>query len=93
MKRLLAFEILILIIIVILNVMNYITYGHGLGDVYIDIVIIFSILFIWLIYTITKVNIKLIMTIYFLLLVLIIFKITLYRGSEYKWNGNIFYNN
>jgi len=89
MKRLLILEILILLIIVVLNVMNYITYG--LGDVY--IVLIFSVLLMWLIHKIAKLNIKLTIAIYFLLLILIIFKITLYRGVKYKWNGNILYNN
>lgn len=81
--------LMISIIMITMNLSGYITYGKGLGDFYYLGMFIFCIGFIGIIHIIIK---KYWITI-ILMIVLLIYNIlllTIYRGSEYPWNGKLF---
>ena len=82
---------------------SIITFGHGLGDLYelMFLIVISIILFIFyfILFKIFKNKsskiLSLLKIIYYLCMTSIIvwfsLQLTLFRGSEYKWNGDIFF--
>lgn len=90
-KTALLIEIIILILFLLSNLLGFTTYGHGLGDIYYIISYILIILLIGCIYIFTK-KLKLTLLLYLILIIAILLKATIYRGSEYIWNGNLFLN-
>ncbi|MDH7462159.1 hypothetical protein QEG73_12750 [Chitinophagaceae bacterium 26-R-25] len=76
---------------------KHISFGWGLGDM-LWYGLIYLLLIIHFILTITSKNKKAkrfqLMTIIFLsITILICLKATIWRGVEYPWNGNLFYEN
>ena len=97
------FYLIWLISLIFLSMTAVITFGHGLGDLYdlINLVILSTVLFVFyfIIFKIFKNKsskiLNLLKIIYYLYITFIIIlfslKLTLFRGSEYSWNGNIFF--
>lgn len=72
-----------------------VTFGQGLGDLfYLVLLTIMQIFFGYLFYLNFKgrINFPLVISL-LLIIILILFtlKMTIWRGIEYPWNGNIFY--
>ena len=75
---------------------NKIAFGWGLGDL-IWYGIMYLLLFIHLILTLRYRNqddkLKKIAIVFFILIISICLKATIWRGVEYPWNGKIFFEN
>jgi ABC-type transport system involved in cytochrome c biogenesis permease component len=76
---------------------KHIAFGWGLGDI-LWYVLIYFLLTLNIIRTIKSKNkssrqFRVMTLIFFILTVLICLKATIWRGIEYPWNGQIFYNN
>ena len=76
------------VIIIFLNLWGGLTYGYGLGDTYIGRFVILALVIGGGHIVIKKDLITIILL--FLLLVYNILLMTIYRGSEYPWNGEVF---
>ena len=73
-----------------------VTFGHGIGDLlYLFLLVIFLIVFLFFFFSNLKRKIKMPILISFLtfLIIMLLFtlKMTIWRGVEYPWNGQIFY--
>jgi len=83
-----------MLFVIFLNLRGDITFGHGLGDLYYLIALIFlTVLSIVFYIRITKRNYtNAYLFVVYLLLIIISFciKLTLLRGAEYPWNGKFF---
>lgn len=68
------------------------TFGHGIGDiVYLILLVLLLLVFGYFIYRNEKLNRPIILIVFMLVSVLLIgLKITIWRGSEYPWNGELF---
>jgi hypothetical protein len=88
-----AVYLLFTILVVILNLLGYITFGYGLGDLF---YLIFICLLCVIITTLKLLSAKFDiskMVILFMILAVLVFvslKLTLLRGVEYSWNGRVF---
>lgn len=95
-KLILIFHIIWSVAIIILNLNGNITFGHGIGDfVYSFLVFLFVLLFYFIYYQIVRNRKEKIWIITYSIIVvlevlLVILKLTIYRGAEYPWNGKIF---
>lgn len=83
--------------ILFLSLEGYISFGHGLGDLYdLILLVFFTTLSSFFYFIVIKKNFGgqywTFIFIVFLLLIMLIFilKLTLLRGSEYPWNGEFF---
>lgn len=94
MQIFVIFNTLVNILIVILCINGKMTYGYGLGDLFVLIlnilVIITNIITMFKIQKLTSCSKNIFMLINIIILIAIILKLTIYRGSEYLWNGSIF---
>jgi len=99
MKRILNLCIVLYLLwtfsILILIFSGKVTFGQGLGDLfYLVLLIIMQIFFGYLFYLNIKgkINFPLVISL-LLIIILILFtlKMTIWRGIEYPWNGNVFY--
>jgi hypothetical protein len=99
MKRILNFcSVLYLIWTIstlILIFSGKVTFGHGLGDLfYLILLTILQIFFGYLFYLNIKWRKKIQVVISLLLIIIVILftlKMTIWRGIEYPWNGNILF--
>jgi hypothetical protein len=99
MKRILNFCNILYLIwtisILILIFNGKVTFGQGLGDLfYLILVIILQIFFGYLFYLNIKgrMNFPLIISLLLIIIVtLFTLKMTIWRGIEYSWNGNILF--
>lgn len=90
MKRLIKIQLLLIFTLIILNIAGYITYGKGLGDiVYLGKFIFFTFLIMYFMY-IEKKEYKMTFISITILIIYNICLLTIFRGSEYPWNGKIF---
>jgi hypothetical protein len=75
---------------------KHIAFGWGLGDL-LWYGIMYLLLIIHLILTLRYRNqdnhLKIIAIVFFILIIFICLKATIWRGVEYPWNGKIFYGN
>jgi|SRR5689334_9512635 len=85
------------ICVVYFNLTGHVGFGHGLGDLYYLITLAFltaiAVIFFFRITKGREVNITIIyIYLCYLLAILIAFslKLTLFRGAEFPWNGEIF---
>ncbi|PBQ34679.1 hypothetical protein CNR22_23855 [Sphingobacteriaceae bacterium] len=88
----LSFQVLILVVGLLFG---KIAFGWGLGDLFWYGLIIVSILTQLILTLIFKNNfnrLRILTIIFLLFLFFISLRATIWRGSEYKWNGNIFYS-
>jgi len=82
------------VLVAVLNLNGNITFGHGLGDVYyLLLLLFFEILVSIITFKIPKNSNKQTTAILFLLFVLAIIisftlKLTIFRGPEYPWDGH-----
>jgi hypothetical protein len=99
MKRILNFCSVLYLIwtisILVLIFSGKVTFGQGLGDLfYLVLLVILQIFFGYIFYLNIKerMNFPLIISLLLIiLLTLFTLKMTIWRGIEYPWNGNIFY--
>jgi hypothetical protein len=82
----------------LLSVAGKLAFGHGLGDfIYCIFLWLMTIAFAVLFLVLRKKSsskIAVIVTIIFAcVLLFLVFSMTIGRGAEYRWNGNIFYSN
>ncbi|MFP7658013.1 hypothetical protein [Chryseobacterium proteolyticum] len=93
------FNLIILIFLIIISLLGtfykHISFGWGLGDL-VGYAILYLTTIIHLIFTLIfrkKSNsFHAILTLIFLIqTIIIVLKATIWRGSEYPWNGNVFY--
>ena len=84
------------ILIIVLNINGSIAFGHGLGDViYLGLIFLFTVAFALAYYKwIRKSTYSLWVKIFFVLLLIeiliVMLKLTIFRGPEYPWNGRFF---
>jgi hypothetical protein len=82
--------------IVVLNLKAKITFGRGLGDVFylIELIVISIIMAVAFFkvkkHTENKFAVMLMCSIMLLTIIFFLLKLTIWRGAEYIWNGNIF---
>lgn len=71
---------------------GYLTFGFGLGDLLKLGELVFTLIIIIVVYFLTRKNYKYIFCV-FIILFTVYFSlgITIFRGSEHKWDGNVFY--
>lgn len=88
---------LVIIVLIVILVMNAnMTFGHGMGDIYyLGFILFIGIIASLIWFIILKKNFsKIANAIFYCFLVveliLIIIKLTILRGAEYPWNGNLF---
>lgn len=85
-----------MLLVEFLNFRGYIAFGHGLGDLYYLIsLIFFSVSAIYFYLQLVKGKYsrgKAILFVIYLLMVIIFYclRLTYLRGAEYPWNGNLF---
>lgn len=75
---------------------KHIAFGWGLGDLLwygIMYLLLIMHLILTLRYRNQDNNLKKIAIVFFILIILICLKATIWRGVEYPWNGKIFYGN
>ncbi len=83
-------------LVVISNLNAGITFGHGLGDIYCLVLLLLLIIVISIVVfkvlRNTSDKISIISFLLFILGIVIVFslKLTVYRGPEYPWNGELF---
>lgn len=82
---------------IVLN-LGSISYGHGLGDLFYHAIALaaFTIITILFVIGLKKKSVDDVLFILMfvaivLTIVLLTLKFTIYRGPEYRWNGNVFY--
>lgn len=71
-----------------------ITFGYGLGDFVHWIIYIISFVLFFILSRLFKAKeayIKLILSLWILTLISFVLLVTVFRGAEYPWNGNLFY--
>ena len=97
-KTLVSFNIiapLITFLLIYGVIFDGLTFGQGLGDVF--YVGLFGLISIIIVLTSVifrkKIKIKYITLIWIAFVVVLILSLTLLRGGEYRWNGNIFIRN
>lgn len=84
------------ICIIVLNLNANITFGRGLGDIFylIELIVISIILAVAFFkvkkHTENKFAVMLLCIIMVLTIIFFLLKLTIWRGAEYIWNGNIF---
>jgi hypothetical protein len=67
------------------------SFGYGLGDIYyLVLLLILFLIIVWIRIKAKGRNVLFITLIMFAILILIALKLTIWRGPEFKWNGNIF---
>ncbi len=85
---------LFMIFLIIGNWKGYITYGYGLGDLFYLILAVIALLITSVLaFHVFIKRRRLMLFLMFLIFSIVIFfglNATIYRGSEYKWNGQIF---
>ena len=86
------------VIIILLNLNANIAFGYGLGDVYYLLSLVFFLIVISVInFKVLRGKENHLANIFLLLFIFVIviaftLKLTIYRGSEYFWNGKLFLN-
>lgn len=85
-------------VVVLLDLNANVTFGHGLGDVYYLLFIVFCVIIISVFnFKLTQnagiqlANVLLLISI-LVVVIAVTLKLTIYRGSEYPWNGRLFLN-
>ena len=88
-----------LVPVVTLTINGNITFGHGLGDLYYLIAILFFTIISFFLYVrlkrkkiLSKKNVYYFFLYNVFVVILFSLKLTIYRGSEYLWNGHLFLN-
>lgn len=86
------------VLLAVLNLNANIVFGHGLGDVYYLLFLLFFVIVISIInfnkIGNTNKQVTATLLLIFMLVIVIAFtlKLTIYRGPEYPWNGRLFVN-
>jgi hypothetical protein len=79
-----------------LSIAGKLAFGHGIGDLYYYLLLWLTTLVFAILFFLKKKNsqtVSLIITIVFgCILLLLVYSMTLGRGTEYRWNGNILYS-
>lgn len=89
MKTILKIELVIILILLVLNINGYLSYGYGLADIfYIGRFMVYLFIIGAIHFLIKKDWITIILI--FLLIVYTLLLMTIYRGVENAWDGNIF---
>lgn len=88
-KIILRIELIIVLILLVLNINGYLVYGHGLADIFYIGRFITYMFIIGIIHILTKKDWITIVLI-FILLIYTVLQMTIYRGGENAWDGNIF---
>lgn len=83
------------VLVATLNLNATIAFGHGLGDLYyLSILLLFVVFISIVIFKLPKITnnqISAILLLSFILVIMIVFtlKLTIFRGPEYPWDGNV----
>ena len=91
MNIILKIQLIIVVIVLLLNMNGYMTYGYGLGDIYCIGVFITLLFIIGILHLLIKKDLITVILI-FILLIYSFLQMTIYRETEYPWNGEIFLN-
>ena len=92
-------SIIFFLLVLLLTLSSYITFGYGLGDFFYVIIVSIWVLLITIVYFKTKKKdfnkdkflALLIISVLVLSIFYTVFKFTVGRGSEYMWNGHVFF--